>query len=269
MRNRILEKLEELENQHAVRVLYAVESGSRAWGMESINSDYDVRFIYVHEPAWYLSLSPRRDVIEEMVTEFDLDLVGWELRKAVSLLLKGNPVLQEWLSSGVVYRPNPAFVSELLALLRESPRRMALLHHYRGIASKTYAKRIHGKESVRVKSYLYTIRPILQYHWVRGQQGRFEALPPIAVPELLDAVDPPKAVRNAITGLLTDKKNDVETKTVPSDLVLNAYIKHALSEFPTCNPSEHEPVRGFGVADWLLTRVILERAYCGEDSCGA
>src|SRR6201990_2789542 len=105
---RVRDALAQVEAERHVRVLYACESGSRAWGFASRDSDYDVRFLYVHEPDWYLSVQDRRDVIEEPLSD-ELDVSGWELRKALRLLRKSNPPLLEWLKSPFVYGCDPAF----------------------------------------------------------------------------------------------------------------------------------------------------------------
>src|SRR4030095_590913 len=99
----IRHKLADIERAEDVRILFAVESGSRAWGFPSPDSDYDVRFLYVHKADWYLSIDPRRDVIE-LPIEGEFDINGWDLRKALQLLIKSNPVLLEWLRSPVLYR---------------------------------------------------------------------------------------------------------------------------------------------------------------------
>ncbi|MEM6906851.1 MAG: nucleotidyltransferase domain-containing protein, partial [Pseudomonadota bacterium] len=100
MRAEIMAKLTGIERDFGVRILFAIESGSRAWGFPSPDSDYDVRFVYVHPTDWYLSLTPGRDVIELPIRD-DLDIGGWDLRKALNLLLKPNPVMLEWLSSPI------------------------------------------------------------------------------------------------------------------------------------------------------------------------
>lgn len=115
MKEKILQKLQEIEKLHNVKVLYAVESGSRAWGFASPDSDYDIRFIYQHEADYYLSLWEQPDVIEFM-TEDDLDGSGWDLRKAVKLLAKSNAPLLEWLYSPVVYYQDDAFLYEMQKL---------------------------------------------------------------------------------------------------------------------------------------------------------
>ena len=101
----IQRSIDEIEQSENVTVLYACESGSRAWGFHSQDSDYDVRFIYAHPPDWYLSvdLEKKRDVIERPILD-DLDVSGWDLRKSLQLFRKSNPPLLEWLDSPIVYR---------------------------------------------------------------------------------------------------------------------------------------------------------------------
>jgi len=102
-------RLTDIEARFGVRVLYACESGSRGWGFASPDSDYDVRFIYVHSLSWYLKVSAQRDVIEVPISD-ELDINGWELRKSLGLLKKGNATLIEWLDSPVVYRADADFL---------------------------------------------------------------------------------------------------------------------------------------------------------------
>jgi len=111
-RSTILGSLREIERAHNVTILYACESGSRAWGFASPDSDYDVRFVYVHRPAWYLTVDPGRDVIELPITD-ELDINGWELRKTLRLLRKSNGTLLEWLHSPIVYQRKEPWVEEL------------------------------------------------------------------------------------------------------------------------------------------------------------
>jgi len=134
MRAAITQRLTEVEGRHGVRVLYAIESGSRAWGFPSPDSDYDVRFIYVHPRDWYLSVNEARDVIEEGVDEMDFDVAGWDLRKALRLFLKANPALWEWLVSPIVYRDDGGAARRLREIAKESYSPKALAHHYLSIA---------------------------------------------------------------------------------------------------------------------------------------
>jgi uncharacterized protein len=110
----ILSKLQKIERDQQVKLLLAVESGSRAWGFPARDSDYDVRFIYVHHPDWYLSIDEKRDTIELPASD-TLDLSGWDIRKALKLYRKSNPPLMEWLASNVIYCEKVGFRQEMAA----------------------------------------------------------------------------------------------------------------------------------------------------------
>ena len=60
----VLMKIREIEEKENIRVLHVIESGSRAWGFASPDSDYDVRFVYVRNKNFYLSLRETKDFIE-------------------------------------------------------------------------------------------------------------------------------------------------------------------------------------------------------------
>jgi len=162
---RVCHALALVEAERNVRVLFACESGSRAWGFASRDSDYDVRFIYVHPRDWYLSVEDRRDVIEQPIAE-DLDVSGWELRKVLRLLRKSNPPLLEWLKSPVVYQHDPVFAAEFGALAAEfySPRRCYA--HYLHMASGNWRHYLRSREVVSLKKYLYVFQALLACRWI-------------------------------------------------------------------------------------------------------
>jgi predicted nucleotidyltransferase len=162
---RVRDALARVETEQNVRVLYACESGSRAWGFASRDSDYDVRFLYVHPRDWYLSVDDRRDVVERPLTD-ELDVSGWELRKALRLLRKSNPPLLEWLQSPVVYRHDPAFTLRFSTLASSfySPRRCFV--HYLHMAFGNWRSYLAGREEVSLKKYLYVFRPVLACRWI-------------------------------------------------------------------------------------------------------
>jgi len=116
VRLEIERRLNAIESDYGVKVLLACESGSRAWGFASDDSDYDVRFIYIQPTSWYLTvdLEDRRDVIETPI-EGVWDINGWELRKALKLFSKSNPPLLEWLQSTINDAGNRAFSRSLQA----------------------------------------------------------------------------------------------------------------------------------------------------------
>ncbi len=134
--NEVQAHLVNIEKNHNVKILQAIESGSRAWGFPSPDSDYDVRFIYAHSRDWYLQLAEERDVIELPISG-DLDIAGWDLRKVFNLANRGNAVLQEWMISPAVYQQSNRY-AELFELVRKTFNPMSTYHHYRSMAKKAY-----------------------------------------------------------------------------------------------------------------------------------
>ena len=139
MRDEILKRLEVIEQEDSVSILYACESGSRAWGFPSVDSDYDVRFIYKHDADWYLSIDveEKRDVIERPIND-ELDISGWDIRKALQLLRKSNPPLLEWLSSPILYRENPGVAEKLRTAMAEFYSPLSSFHHYLNMARNNH-----------------------------------------------------------------------------------------------------------------------------------
>ena len=220
---RVRAALDRVEVDCNVRVLFACESGSRAWGFASRDSDYDVRFLYVHRPDWYLSVEDRRDVIESPIAD-DLDVSGWELRKALRLLRKSNPPLLEWLRSPMVYRYDPAFVAQFGALATEfySPRRC--FRHYLHMAYGNWRDYLRGRDQVSLKKYLYVFRPLLACRWIE----RMGSQPPMQFARLVDGVLYETVVRNALDELVARKLAGSELGAGPAVPVLSHFIEHEL-----------------------------------------
>lgn len=180
----MLKRLSEAED---ICVLYAVESGSRAWGFASADSDWDVRFIYLHRPEWYLSVQPRRDVVE-MAVNGDLDVSGWDLKKALLLFAKSNPPLLEWLRSPLIYEERFSATQKLrdLSALYFSAR--ACMYHYLHMAEANYREYLYS-EQVRLKKYFYVLRPVLACRWIEAHGTmppmEFSALVTDQLPEML------------------------------------------------------------------------------------
>lgn len=175
----IQQKLNEIEDREGVRILHCVESGSRAWGFASPDSDYDVRFIYVRPLEDYLRLEKTRDVIEWQLDE-TLDINGWDLQKALRLLHKSNPTLFEWNSSPIVYRTTDAWKrisGEIDGYFLEK----SGLYHYLSTAKKNDREYLRG-ETVKLKKYFYVLRPILACRWILAEQTP----PPMLFSTLMD-----------------------------------------------------------------------------------
>ena len=149
IKKHIINRLHEIEIEHKIDILYAVESGSRAWGFESTDSDYDVRFIYRHKESWYLQVLPKKDVIEyPIIDEFDYS--GWDLKKTLFLLSKSNPVLFEWLRSPIVYIKNENFYKKLIEVSGEYFSKISSTYHYLHMAKGNYREYL-KKDLVKIR----------------------------------------------------------------------------------------------------------------------
>ena len=221
--SRVREALAHVEAIHDVRVLFACESGSRAWGFASRDSDYDVRFLYVHRRDWYLSVDDRRDVVE-LPLAADLDVSGWELRKALRLLRKSNPPLLEWLRSPVVYRHDPAFAAQFGALANEfySPRRC--FAHYLHMANGNWKNYLLGREQVSLKKYLYVFRPLLGCRWIEQNLGPV----PMEFDRLVAGTLAEPDVRAALDALVARKQAGDELAVAPPVAALSRFVENDL-----------------------------------------
>ncbi|WP_139490621.1 nucleotidyltransferase domain-containing protein [Brevibacillus dissolubilis] len=219
MESLILVQLREIEQTHGVTILFAIESGSRAWGFASDNSDYDVRFVYQRPVRDYIRIQPHRDVIEVPISG-DLDINGWDLPKAMELFAKSNPGLLEWLFSPIVYLEQGDFADTLRKLAREHYSLKRLSHHYLSMAETNYTRHIAGKDEVMLKKYLYVIRPLICIHWMEQKQTP----PPTSVWETLEEITMADDVRKRILDLLHAKQQGSELGKEGKDEFLNGYI---------------------------------------------
>jgi uncharacterized protein len=205
MRNEILRRLAAAEEQYSIRILYACESGSRAWGFASPDSDFDVRFVYVHELDWYLSFNVerRRDVIEYPIVD-EVDCGGWDVRKALYLFTRTNGAFLEWLNSPIKYVERGSLASALRDLAPMCVNSTALCYHYSHMA-RSNAREYLFKDKVRLKKYFYVLRPLLAIRHIQNGLG----IPPVRFQELVDLVAPIE-IRPAILHLLTLKAQTSE-----------------------------------------------------------
>ncbi len=234
MEDYIRERLADIEDRNDVTILYASESGSRAWGFASKDSDYDVRFIYVHKKERYLRLEPFRDVIEVM--DGALDASGWDLRKSLRLLHNSNPSLFEWMESPVVYKSVLEFARfRRIAAKYFSPRKTIL--HYLSLADGEFGKSVRGMEMVRLKSYLYVVRALLASRWIM----RDETPPPIAIDTLMDLLAE-RRVKSRVSDLISIKRKSKEREDVPAVPELNDFIERELSDVSSFADSMEDSV---------------------------
>lgn len=216
-------KLTEIEEKEQVTILHAVESGSRAWGFASPDSDYDVRFIYVRDQKYYLGLQPRQDFIDWELDE-TLDINGWDLSKTLQHFHKSNATLFEWANSPVVYHTTPEW-TQVYDTAKNYFSCKSAMYHYYGTARKNYHEHLTG-ELVKYKKYFYVLRPILACRWIEQKA----CPPPVLFGELASEVleDNLKAVVNQ---LLEAKKQMSESEKAPRIDHLNAYIEKQLAYY--------------------------------------
>lgn len=174
-------KLTEIEEKENVRVLHAVESGSRAWGFASPDSDYDVRFIYVRTKNDYLRLETVKDTIDWELDE-TLDINGWDVRKALQHFHKSNATVFEWANSPIIYKTTDEW-KKIYETGKQYFSCRSAMYHYYGTAQKTYNEYL-NEEYVKYKKYFYALRPILAAKWIEKKK----CPPPVLFQELVDEV---------------------------------------------------------------------------------
>jgi len=234
MKEHIIEVLQQIEREYDVKVLYACESGSRAWGFPSIDSDYDVRFLYVHKKEWYLSIDQGRDVLE--VPSKDslsipvhplLDMSGWELTKALRLYRKSNPPFFEWLHSDLVYYEKYSTLETLLAIEQKVFAPLTCLYHYISMAKRNFRTYL-LEEEVHHKKYFTVLRPLLAGKWIILNH----TFPSIEFDVLVKELLPMGPVRQSIEELIARKKARKEHsfQLEPPIGLLNDYLQQEMED---------------------------------------
>ena len=261
MKEKIRSLLQEIEAQEEVKIVYACESGSRAWGFPSSDSDYDVRFIYLHPRDWYLSidLERKRDVIEIPVSaETPFDISGWDLRKALNLLYKSNPPLLEWLSSPIVYMAEDGFTSRMQGLAQRFFSFTACSHHYLRVAQRKYEASSQNTQ-VSLKDYFYTLRAVLAVKWIEQGLG----VVPMAFSTLVDHIVVSSELRGAIQELVAAKRRTREADRMPSVVLITDFIEVELARLADTR-FVSQPVPG--TVDELneLFRALLHEVWQGR-----
>lgn len=252
VREEILRRIAEVEKQHQVKVLYAVESGSRAWGFASSNSDYDVRFIYAHSLDWYLAvdLEDKRDVIEYPIVD-DIDINGWDIRKALKLFWKSNPTFIEWLQSPIIYVDNGDFALQAKNLLPQIAHSHKGMYHYLHMAKGNYRHYLKA-DNVPLKKYFYVLRPLLAIMWLEI----YDEPAPIEFDVLRKLITDNKPLDNAITQLLVQKRNSTEKELIPAVPVINQFIESELARHALFLPNNTAKAANFEQLNQLFRTVV-------------
>jgi len=218
----IQKEISRLEQEKDIKVLFAVESGSRAWGFASIDSDWDVRFVYIHRLDWYLQIYEQKDNIEQILPN-DIDLGGWELQKALRLFRKSNPPLLEWLRSPIIYSENYSTAAELRELTSVFFNPKSCLYHYFHMAEGNFRTYLQD-DSVRVKKYFYVLRPLLACDWILDKNE----MAPMEFDIIVDSQVQDVEVKEAITKLLSRKMSGEELAVEAKNPVLHRFIEQKI-----------------------------------------
>jgi predicted nucleotidyltransferase len=232
--DRIISALGRISLEQDVSIIYACESGSRAWGFASKDSDYDVRFVYAKHPDKYLSVDTcgQRDVIDGVDIEWQgekLDIAGWDLRKALQLFRKGNPPFLEWINSTIRYVDRFGFARQCNELAEAHLNKMTVVMHYIHMAFGNWRKYLTSPGDVQIKKYLYVVRPLCAAIYLTEVELRdqtpYPLVPPVDFMTLLNIIQLPKEVDLEIRGLVLAKMAGSELGTGPRIEVLDDWIK--------------------------------------------
>lgn len=232
MKQLINDKLNSIAKEQNIQILYACESGSRAWGFPSPDSDYDVRFIYVYPQKEYLSINEPKDTIDLDIDENLLDFSAWELRKTLKLIRGSNVSPMEWSKSPIVYQEEEGFQKKLQALTQANFIPKAAVVHYLGLCRKTWATHLQ-KDSLNLKKYFYALRPLLCAKWILKHQTS----PPLIFRELFVLLEEEQEVLEAIKQLLKQKESAAESANIAPVPVLQNFIKLGLGD---CKAASHD-----------------------------
>ncbi|GAA1762050.1 nucleotidyltransferase domain-containing protein [Nostocoides vanveenii] len=230
--------LANLARAEGVKVLLAVESGSRAWGFPSPDSDYDLRFVYVRTVADYLTPWPARDVLGLPVDAVQ-DIAGWDLVKAVRLLANGNAVLGEWARSPIVYGGDLAFRTALTELAADVADPAAIVRHYAHVAMKNWPADAAAGLPVPLKKLFYALRPAAAVRWLLVHPG--SSIPPMTLRELLAECDPPAALLQPVEDLLAAKAVGREMGEGIAPLPVREFVSAQLAAAATCHERRPAP----------------------------
>ncbi len=205
MTERIHHYLQQLEQEKDIHILLACETGSRAWGFPSPDSDFDVRLIYVHRMDWYLSVDDRKNTLERMYEGNELDITGWELKKSLQLLRKSNAALLERIQSPIIYRADNVFLEAIKTVAQQQYSRIGTIHHYWSMAKKIIES-IEADQQYKLKSFFYVLRTVCVCQWILER----EDLPPIEFSKVYTALKLDKALVKRIEELIVLKSQQLE-----------------------------------------------------------
>ena len=256
--NDILKKLKETERNNSVKIPLAIESGSRSWGFASPDSDYDCRFVYVHEKDWYLSVFVKPDTIEYAADKV-FDVNGWDLRKFISHIVKSNAVMSEWISSNEVYIRDEVITALLRELAESFFNPISVSYHYLSLAGKKY-KEIINAGSAKLKSYFYVLRPLANLAYIEQHRKQ----PPMNYFNTLAEIKLDTAISDEIARLAEMKESAEESVKIPENKIMTGYFAASIYNYEEkLRAMTYVKNRNYEYADTMF-RKIIEMAWNSE-----
>jgi len=241
VKEEIIEHISQLETEKGITILLAAESGSRAWGCPSPDSDYDVRIIYKRSKSEYLDIDEKPDTINYFHGEL-LDINGWDIKKTLKLIRKSNATPFEWAQSPIIYKEVDDFSSTILSLSREYFQPRHTVNHYKGIAKNSYLSNdLSGK--IKLKKLFYVLRPLMAAKWIIKKNE----VPPMDIPNLISIIDDNKIV-NHINELLEVKNSANEDYVHKMDNLIVDFIDE---EFNYVNSAQLEDITEIPLVEQL------------------
>jgi len=225
MDKKIKKYLKDIEEKFDITILLACETGSRAWGFPSPDSDYDVRLIYKHKKDWYLSLAEEKDTIELMLDDNEIDISGWDIRKTLRLLWKSNPPLLERIQSPIIYTCDNSFLLEMNSIAHHVYSRISTIHHYLSMSKNCFSE-IDQKESFKLKKLFYALRTAIACKWILEK----DEIPPISFPKMLDGLKFTNGIKEKIFELIEIKAQKDESYYHSGDKDLIILIEEMIAD---------------------------------------
>lgn len=220
MEEKIKKYLSDLEKEKGIKILLACETGSRAWGFPSPDSDFDVRIIYKHQKDWYLNLTEEKDTIEYFLDNNEIDISGWDLRKSLRLLWKSNPPLLERIQSPIIYKVDNDFLTGIITVAQKTYSRIATIHHYSSMAKKAFEE-VESADNYKLKKLFYALRASVACLWILEK----EEIPPIEFGKMLNGLVLPANLKTRIGELIEIKSTISETYLHNGEKELLEFIK--------------------------------------------
>lgn len=255
--NAICNRLGLIESKYDIKILYAVETGSRGWGFASSDSDYDIRFIYVHKPEWYFDklLYNKPDTIENAVEKTnvgDLDICGWDIVKVLDLFRNSNASITEWLSSPIIYYETASLIKHLKDIAHDICNPYRQWHHYFGMVQSGIKK---YKEKQSIKAWLYILRPLLMCMWIE----KYQTLPPMRMQIVLNDIINDNILKKSIECVIEAKRIGDEKDIFEPPKILDDFVKSAVQNAQNRDPKF--PVPKITVDYGTIFRGILNETW--------